>query len=217
MEEAKGNGYSPLKAVLLVVLRVFAIPESPYSSTVKINLCGSHHSYVTPASSRTSRCIVVMIFQTAFLSFLLSSRVAVSAGDVEQQSTNIDERIKSLKTKLHDQLSIPTSLSAKIEKFNKLRVNTSAVNLETTSFDETLTNLRGLRMRDNFLSMTTYSDSQCLVVTQQYGSLVNYCMNEQASADAPNVKRSYLTKVNKKQNLVVEIEYDGYDCRVWCI
>jgi hypothetical protein len=67
-------------------------------------------------------------------------------------------------------------------------------------------------MKNNFFSWTSYYDTHCINPTKQYGTLVNYCMNEQGTENG--VKRSYITKVNKKENLVVELQYNGYNCKV---
>jgi hypothetical protein len=156
-----------------------------------------------------------MIFQTAALASLLFSASALSTEGVVKATANSVSKSdlkKELKSKLREKLAIPTSMSAKIEKFTKLKAKASTVDMETTTFDESQVNLRGLKMKDNFLVLTAFMDDQCMTPSMRYGSLVNYCMNEEGTDSG--VKKSFINKVNKKENLAVEIEYDGFGCKV---
>jgi hypothetical protein len=152
-----------------------------------------------------------MIFSTAFLASILCSATALTTESTPDVTLHA-KSIKELKSKLREKLDTPTSLTSKMTKFGKFNLKPSTVNLEMTSFDETPSHLRGLKMKDNFFSWTSYEDDQCTTPAEQYGTLVNYCMNERGELNG--VKRSYITKVNKKENVVVEIQYDGYDCKV---
>jgi hypothetical protein len=144
-----------------------------------------------------------MIFQSAALASLLLSVSATASAK--------DEQIKKL-TKAN-KLSVPFPLSAKLEKYAKMTVKPSTVNLETTTFDESPAHLRGLKMKNNFLSITSYGDDEtCSTVGFQFGALVNTCMNFQG--ENTGNKRSSIYKVNNKENIAVEIQYEGYDCKV---
>jgi hypothetical protein len=120
---------------------------------------------------------------------------------------------KALKKQLNAQIRQKLAVT-KLEKLAKLKTKASTVNLETTTFDEPAHNkmhMRGLKMKNNFLVMTVFDDAECMTPTMQYGTLVNYCMNEEGDEGG---KRSYITKLNKKENLAVDIQFDGFDCKV---
>jgi hypothetical protein len=120
----------------------------------------------------------------------------------------------ALKAKIREQLAVPVSMKAKLEKYRNYKIQASKLDLETTTFDEdTSAHLRRLKTKNNFLTFTAYDDAQCSMPTMNFGVLVNSCMNEQG--DKTGNKRSYLIKVNKKENLAVEIEYEGFNCKVW--
>ncbi len=71
---------------------------------------------------------------------------------------------------------------------------------------------RRLRTRNNFLAFTTYLDRECTQVDWRIGQLVNYCVNEQS--ESTGNQRSYLTKINKKENFLIELEFEGLNCQV---
>jgi hypothetical protein len=152
-----------------------------------------------------------MIFQTAALATLLYSASALSTEGLTAKPL-AGAMKKELKAKLLERTAVSPSLVAKVEKITKQKSKAQTVDLETTTFDEPQTNLRGLKMRDNFLTMGIYSDDQCTSFGEEYGFLVNYCTNQQGTDSG--VKKSYIVKVNMKENLVVEIEYDGFGCKV---
>jgi hypothetical protein len=102
-------------------------------------------------------------------------------------------------------------LSATMEKHG-LKVKPSTIDLETTIFDESQGHMRGLKMKDNFLSVTGFQDAECTVPFAYSGLLVNYCVDLQGQESG--VKKSILVKVNKKENVAVELGYDGYGCKV---
>jgi hypothetical protein len=155
-----------------------------------------------------------MIFQSAFLASLLaaSASAALETETVNTKDVQIKDMKKAVKAQIHEKFSAPTSMSGKLEKFQKIQAKPSTINLETATFDEAPSHLRGLKMRDNFLSITGFSDDQCTMPQYQYGALVNACTNEQGTNTGE--KRSTLIKVNKKEGVVVELEYAGYDCKV---
>jgi hypothetical protein len=78
------------------------------------------------------------------------------------------------------------------------------------STEETSNHLRALKMPDNYIGVTYYQDDQCMQPGQQIALLLNYCAN-QISDDG--VKRSVLAKLNKKEHTLVELDYEGYDCK----
>lgn len=156
-----------------------------------------------------------MIFQTAFLASLLGTSYALTPATTSTTATHeakVAEIKKQVKSNLHEKLAMPSSMKGKIEKFSKRQVKESTIDLATTKFDEPATNLRGLKMKDNFLSFMAYMDDQCMQPMYNFGNLVNYCFNE--VGEETGAKRSYLTKVNLKENLAVEIQYEGFDCQV---
>jgi hypothetical protein len=142
------------------------------------------------------------IFRTTALAFLFTSS-ALSSEGITNYSKN------ALKKELNSKIT-----ALKMEKFSKLKPKSesSKMNLETTTFDESNVHMRGLKMKDNFIVWTAFEDDQCMTPTMQSGSLVNYCMDEEGAESGG--KRSYISKVNKKENLLVEIEYEGFGCKV---
>jgi len=66
-------------------------------------------------------------------------------------------------------------------------------------------------MKNNFIQYTLYTDETCGTPETILGQLVNTCYNEQSKSTG--AERSYLVKVNKKENLLVELEYEGSNCR----
>lgn len=148
-----------------------------------------------------------MIFQSAVLASLLCSTAAATTTSIQSK----DEQIKKL-TK-GEKLSVPFSFSAKLEKYGKMTAKPSTINLETTTFDESSAHLRGLKMKNNFLMFTNYGDDDfCSTPAFQFGALLNTCMNVQG--ENTGTKKSYVYKVNNKQSIAIEVEYDGYDCQV---
>jgi hypothetical protein len=155
-----------------------------------------------------------MIFQTAALASLLgllsaSPLTTEGVTTIATSSKTVKQQAKEL---LRAKLDIPRSMTAKVERITKKQSKGQTVNLETTTFDESKVNLRGLKMRDNFVTLRIYEDDDCSTLTEEYGGLVNYCFNEKGTESG--AKQSYITKVNLKENLLVEIEYDGNDCKV---
>jgi hypothetical protein len=152
-----------------------------------------------------------MIFPAATLaSLLLVSSSALSPEGITTSSVSKNALKKELNAKLHEKL-----VANKMGKFSKLKAKESTINLETTTFDEANVHMRGLKMKDNFLVLEAFEDDQCTMPSLQYasqGSLVNYCMDQEG--EDSGVKKSYIIKVNKKENLAVEIEYDGFGCKV---
>jgi hypothetical protein len=149
-----------------------------------------------------------MIFATLASLLLFSSSSALSTEGVTTSSSVSKNALKKeLEAKIREKL-----VANKVAKFSKLKSKASKLNLETTTFDEANVHMRGLKMKNNFLVMNAFEDDQCTVSITEYGSLVNYCMDQEN--EESGVKKSYITKVNKKENLFVEIEYDGFGCKV---
>jgi len=101
--------------------------------------------------------------------------------------------------------------SEKVHKAKHIKANHKAKSdsrslLETTDFDEQSSSLRGLRVRDNFVGYSFYSDSSCSTKYLGFGSLVNHCFNLKDGT-------SYLMKTAKKDKVLVQLDYDGHDCR----
>jgi hypothetical protein len=157
-----------------------------------------------------------MIFQSAFLASLLCSAAAVLSKEtstLEAKDVQINELKKLTKAKTQEKLAVPFTLSAKLEKFSKITTKPSTINLETTTFDESPAHLRGLKMKNNFLKFTNYGDDWiCSTPSMEFGSLVNTCMNYQG--ENSGIKKSVVYKVNNKEHIAIEIQYDGYDCKV---
>jgi hypothetical protein len=76
--------------------------------------------------------------------------------------------------------------------------------------EESSNHLRALKMPDNYIGVTYYQDDQCMQPGQQIALLLNYCANQ---ISEEGVKRSVLAKLNKKQHTLVELDYEGYDCK----
>jgi hypothetical protein len=153
-----------------------------------------------------------MIFQTAFLASLLSSAAALTTETTAATATATTTTKKTLKDfKKSLKPAGLTSLSATMEKHG-LKVKPSTIDLETTTFDESQGHMRGLKMKDNFLSVTSFQDAECTLPFADSGYLVNYCIDLEGQESG--VKSSVLIKVNKKENLAVELDYDGYGCKV---
>jgi primase-polymerase (primpol)-like protein len=167
---------------------------------------------ISIVTTKTKLLAVTMIFQTAFLTSLLASAAALTT-DTVTVTKDVKEIQKVVKSQIREKFSSPASMSGKLEKFQKIQAKPSSIDLETTKFDETPTHLRGLKMRDNFLSFSFFSDDQCTMPIMQFGSLVNTCANEKGTNTGE--KKSSMLKVNKKENLIVELEYKGYDCKVF--
>jgi hypothetical protein len=157
------------------------------------------------------------IFHTAFLTSLLASAAALttetaSVGIQLNHPINANDLKKETRSRFR---SVPTSMSTRIEKDHKLKVKPSSIDLETTTFDETPTHLRGLKMRDNFLSVTSFGfDYQCSTEGMQDGVLINTCMNYEEVEGGAVLQKSYFYKVNKQENLAVEMQYEGFGCQV---
>jgi hypothetical protein len=151
-----------------------------------------------------------MIFQTAFLASLLSSAAALTTETTAATTTTTTKKtLKDFKKSLKP--AGLTSLSATMEKHG-LKVKPSTINLETTTFDESQGHMRGLKMKDNFLTATNFQDTECTVPADELGILVNYCVN--LESEETGAKMSSLIKVNKKEGIAVELEYDGFNCKV---
>jgi hypothetical protein len=153
-----------------------------------------------------------MIFQTAFLASLLSSAAALTTEMTAATATATTTTKKTLKDfKKSLKPAGLTSLSATMEKHG-LKVKPSTIDLETTTFDESQGHMRGLKMKDNFLTATNFQDTECTVPADELGILVNYCVN--LESEETGAKMSSLIKVNKKEGIAVELRYDGYNCKV---
>lgn len=153
-----------------------------------------------------------MISTTLVLSSLFASSVAVDALTPSVISTTShDVKIAEIQKEFREKVAVPTSFSGKLEKYARVKVKESSINFKTTKFEDEETNLRGLKMKDNFLTFMSYLDNQCMTPHFHFGNLVNYCFNEQG--EETGAKRSYINKVNLKENLAVEIQYEGYDCQ----
>jgi hypothetical protein len=147
-----------------------------------------------------------MIFQTAFLASLLASYAALIT-----ETTTTTKVAKLVTPKDFKKNFKTTSLAAHLET-SGIKVKPSTINLETTTFDDAQGHMRGLKMKDNFLTVTSFLDADCATPELQNGFLVNYCFNQ--VGEESGVKMSSLVKVNKKENLAVEIDYKGFDCKV---
>ena len=153
------------------------------------------------------------------LSFLALSTIGSSSSTSSSSSTNplVDlEKVKAnllqFKEKIHEKHRMPHTFSAKIEKFTKMKFKPLKEKLEDLTFDETTeTNLRGLKIKDNFLTFASYFDSDCSKAEFAFGELVNYCSN--IKYENSDEVGSYVVKVNKKENLVVQLLYDVENCK----
>ena len=145
----------------------------------------------------------------AFLALsTIGSSYASSSVDLEKVKANFLE----LKAKFHEKHHMPLTLSSKLEKFTKMKFQPLKQKLDDLVFDDTTeSNLRGLKIKNNFFTITGYVDSICTEEKFTMGELVNYCNN--IKYPSSNEVGSYLIKVNKKENLVVELLYDAENCK----
>lgn len=117
---------------------------------------------------------------------------------------------KQVQSKLE---AVPIGFGAKLAKFHGARGVASSKKVDLTAIDTEVesNHLRALHMRDNFLQYNMWTDAMCTQSQLTFGSLVNHCANEMNKDTGE--KRSTLVKVNKKTNTVVELTYEGYDCK----
>jgi hypothetical protein len=110
---------------------------------------------------------------------------------IAEIKTTLRENIQTLSKKKMPSLK-GKSMDSKLMKFDE---------------DDVSQHLRGLKMKDNFITYTTFLAEDCSSGTiYRTGFRLNYClMNKDGS--------SFLYKVNKKQNFLVEFSYDGQNCK----
>jgi hypothetical protein len=109
--------------------------------------------------------------------------------------------------------AVPIGFGAKLAKYHGARDVASTKKVDLTAIDTEIesNHLRALHMRDNFLEYNMWSDAACTQSDLTFGSLVNHCANEMN--EDTGEKRSSFVKVNKKTKTLVELTYEGYDCK----
>lgn len=150
-----------------------------------------------------------MIYSSVnFFIFSLVGCLANSSFDVK----SLEKHVSETKQKFQEDNQMPVTFSGKLEKFTSLKFHPlEKSKLEDMVFDEPQENhLRGLRIKDNFLTFTSYKDNSCNEFESSFGELVNYCHN----IAYPNKysKGSYAIKVNKKEKTIIQLEYETEHC-----
>eukprot|EP00341_Mesodinium_pulex_P014242 CAMPEP_0116916906 /NCGR_PEP_ID=MMETSP0467-20121206/18816_1 /TAXON_ID=283647 /ORGANISM="Mesodinium pulex, Strain SPMC105" /LENGTH=333 /DNA_ID=CAMNT_0004593877 /DNA_START=30 /DNA_END=1031 /DNA_ORIENTATION=- len=152
-----------------------------------------------------------MLFKV--LPFLAVSASSLKISEDVVPFKKLDTKAQHIVTKHRaekaEKLSLPKSFSGKLAKFHGELSKDSSIPVESVQGDSQ--HLRALKMKDNFITYTRYSDSECTNPELTFGTLVNYCANEKNAETG--AKRSTLLKIAKKEHTLVELEYEGHHCR----
>lgn len=152
-----------------------------------------------------------MIYSALFLLPALAAAATAHKVDyVNLAKADFSSKMGKVMSEVKHQKPISERVAAMLEK----DLSAHQMDISHIKFDEDAapTQLRSLRMRDNFISMTQYTDASCdeSKVNVQLGYLVNFCFNE--DNETTGEKKSYIYKINKSEKTAVELQYNDWNC-----
>jgi hypothetical protein len=148
----------------------------------------------------------VMIYSSLILGLFMGAGYGASTHSAAKSI------VEKGKARMAPTLRQPLTLSGKLEQVKRVKAvqESHPDNIADVSIEEA-GHLRALQMKNNFVGFSYFTDSACNDPHVVFGSLVNCCFNEVGTASGN--KRSYYLKMNKKTHTLVELQFEGKNCK----